>query len=58
MKYKLILNAEISQEPYNMGYGLRVNESLELEAHDFMQLCEILAEFHKLAEHLKKHPKP
>jgi hypothetical protein len=59
-KYELVINAEIRQMTggtYSSG-GLTVNERVQLEAADFMQLCQILAEFHKLAEHLKKNPRP
>ena len=58
-KYELTINAEIRQvlmggASYSGG-GLTVNERIEFTATDFMQLCQILAEFHKLAEHLKKN---
>lgn len=56
MKYELVLNAEIRQvESY--GGSLQVRESVELLADSFIELCSILAEFHKLAEHLAKQPK-
>lgn len=58
-KFEFVLNAEIRQiEPYREGGSLRISETLELYADDFMQLCQILAEFHKLAEHLKRNPRP
>lgn len=59
MKYELTLSADIRQaDAYQSGGSLQIREIVEFSVDDFMQLCSILAEFHKLAEHLKKHPKP
>lgn len=58
MKYELNMNAGVRQtEPVNYG-ELRINETVVLEAGTFMELCEILAQFHALAEHLKRNRKP
>lgn len=55
MKYELVINAEIRQvEPYRQDGSLRIAKTLELQAAGFMQLRAILAEFHKLAENLKR----
>jgi hypothetical protein len=54
--YELQISVEIRQVDSmgSYGNGLRVHENLELDARDFMELCEVLAEFHKLAEQFRK----
>jgi hypothetical protein len=53
--YELQISVEIRQVDSTMGYGngLRIHENLDLDARDFMELCEILAQFHKLAEQFR-----
>lgn len=34
--------------------GLTVHENFEIEASGFMEVCEVLAQFHKLAETFKR----
>ena len=56
MKYKLEIDARITQqEPYYQP-GLQIKEALEIEADTFMELAQILGHFHTLAEALRRNP--
>lgn len=46
---ELNLQVEIRQ-PYMSGSGLRITEQFSLQPRDFLELCEILTQFHRLAE--------
>jgi hypothetical protein len=54
-QYELDINVSIRQAA---GYGgqLNISERVQVPAHGFLELCQVLGEFHKLAEALKaKH---
>ena len=51
-----MLRIDVSIDGNQGGYGygnLRVSESISLPMKDFLSLCAVLAEFHKLAESFK-----
>lgn len=40
--------------PTNYNNRLEVNENIEIKAKDFLEVCEILAQFHNLARKLNE----
>lgn len=56
-KLHLDIRVSIRQADFNGG-ALEINESIELEPHGFMEICEILSQFHRLAEKLKGQTNP
>lgn len=55
MKYELQINATIRQiEPYSGGGCLEVRESVTLNAESFLELSQVLGQFHELARKLRE----
>ena len=52
-KLELRISIEIHQDP-GYGNGLRLEETLQLPARGFMEMCEILAQFQQLADRFRK----
>jgi len=50
---ELSLRVEIRQ-PYFGNNGLQIVENFTLKPTGFLQLCEILGQFHKLAEQIRQ----
>lgn len=51
------MNLRIQENTENMGYkleGLEIKETVTLQADSFMEVCEILGQFHHLAGKIKK----
>jgi len=44
---------EINQPQYYGGNGLAIREEFQLEAKDFLEICQILGAFHDLAKNIK-----
>lgn len=55
MKYKLEIDARITQAEPHYQPGLQIRETVEIEASTFMELAMILGHFHTLSEILKTH---
>ena len=52
------LNLEIRISIRKGGYGqFDLSENLEIDAPTFLEMCEVLSSFHKLAEQFKKAKK-
>jgi hypothetical protein len=55
-KLELQINVTIRQPMFGNA-GLMINESVKIDARDFLEMASILGEFHKLAEKYRSaHP--
>jgi len=50
-QFELSINVTIRQ---NGGGYLQVNEQLQVDASGFMEMCEVLGQFHNLAEKIRQ----
>ena len=50
---ELVIQIEVRQ-PQSGYAGLRVNDSFKIKPKNFLEMCEILGRFNKLAEEIKR----
>ncbi len=51
---QLRISVYLEQPPHQGGGHLQISENVEINVNTFLEACEILGQFHKLAEVLKE----
>lgn len=51
------MNIRVSIRQGGYGQGLELSEDVKIDASTFLDVCEVLAQFHALAEKLKTKAK-